>query len=109
MTTEPQPQLDNRGRPRLTTSVDSIAKWPWWLIVAIGVAMYIIFLIVSDSQMQNTVWFISGQTPENFSGLRLFFKGTVVTLTIADLGVYRLHLHRLDLRDHAYVDQRRSL
>jgi polar amino acid transport system permease protein len=83
MTVEPQPQLDNGGRPRLTTSFDSLAKWPWWLLIAIGVAMYIVYLIVTDHQMWNTVWFVSGQTPENLSGFRLFFKGIVVTLTVA--------------------------
>lgn len=83
MSVESQPQLDNGGRSRLTSSFDSLAKWPWWLIIAIGVAMYIIYLIVSDQQMQNTVWFISGQTPEGLSGFRLFFKGIIVTLTVA--------------------------
>lgn len=91
MTIDSQSQLDNGGRPRLTSSFDSLAKWPWWLIIAIGAAMYIIYLIVSDQQMQNTAWFISGQTPENLSGLRLFFKGIAVTLTVA-ISAYALAL-----------------
>lgn len=71
------------GSSRLLGSFDRLADWPWWLIVALLVGLYIIFLILTNEQMQKTFWFISGQTPEDLLSGRILFKGIVITLTVA--------------------------
>ncbi len=59
-----------------------MSEWPWWLLLAIAVALYIVYLIITDVQMQKTFWFISGQTPEALSGGEILFKGLAITLTV---------------------------
>jgi polar amino acid transport system permease protein len=77
------------GRSRLLGSGDSLATWPWWLLAAILIALYIAFLIITDEQTRKTFWFISGQNPEDLSAGRVLFRGIVVTLTVA-IGGYAL-------------------
>lgn len=68
---------------------DTLAKWPWWLLVAILIGLYIVFLIITDQQTRNTFWFISGQNPEELRAGRILFRGIAVTLTVA-VGAYML-------------------
>jgi polar amino acid transport system permease protein len=77
------------GPPRLASFSDRMANWPWWLLVATLLALWIVFLIITDPQMQKTFWFISGQTPETVSAGQLLFKGIIVTLTVA-AGAYTM-------------------
>lgn len=71
------------GRSRLLGNFEGPSKWPWWLLLAIGVACYIVFLIITDEQMRKTFWFISGQTPEGIRSGTILFKGISITLTVA--------------------------
>ncbi len=80
-TTNEQPNAD--GRSRLVRSLDRMSDWPWWLLVAIFGALYIVWLILTDEQTNKTFWFISGQSPAALSHGQLFFKGIVVTLTVS--------------------------
>ena len=82
MTTEESTDKDIPGRSRLLGSFDNFVDLPWWLLLAIGVALYIVFLIVTDEQMRNTFWFISGQKPGSLAAGQFFFRGIVVTLTV---------------------------
>ncbi len=77
------PSEPNPSRSRLFGFGDSLATWPWWLLLAVLGALYFVFLIITDEQTQKTFWFISGQSPEDLSAGRVLFKGIVVTLTIA--------------------------
>jgi polar amino acid transport system permease protein len=77
------------ARSRVFGWGDSLSTWPWWLLVAILIALYIVFLILTDEQMNQTFWFISGQNAEDLSAGRILFRGIVVTLTVA-LGAYAL-------------------
>lgn len=82
------PPHDGRSR-LLGASFDGMSKWPWWLLIALLGALYIIFLIITNEQMQKTFWFISGQTPEGLSAGRILFRGIAVTLTVA-VGAYTM-------------------
>lgn len=77
------------NRSRVLGWGDSFSKWPWWLLVAILIALYIVYLIITDQQTQNTFWFISGQNPEDLRAGRILFRGIVVTLVVA-IGAYTL-------------------
>ncbi len=79
------------GRSRLLGSLDRMAGWPWWLLVAILLALYIVFLILTDQQTQKTFWFIIGQTPEGILSGQILFKGITITLTVT-LVAYSLAL-----------------
>ena len=70
------------GQSRLIGPFDNLVDIPWWLLLAIGVAMYIVYLILTDEQTRATFWFISGQKPDALAAGRLFFRGIVVTLTV---------------------------
>jgi polar amino acid transport system permease protein len=76
-------------RSRLFGWGDTLATWPWWLIVALLIGLYIVYLIITDDQTNKTFWFISGQNPEDLSAGRVLFRGLVVTLTVA-VGAYIL-------------------
>ncbi len=79
------------GQSRILGTFDSFVDIPWWLLLAIGVAMYIIFLIVTDEEMRQTFWFISGQRPDALSAGQFFFRGIAVTLTVT-ISAYSLAL-----------------
>ena len=82
MTTEEITGDNSSGRSRLLGSFDNFVDWPWWLLLAVGVAMYIVYLIVTDESMRQTFWFISGQKPGAFMEGRFFFRGIAVTLIV---------------------------
>lgn len=89
MAADTESPLSNGRSRMLGWSFDGMSKWPWWLLLALLGALYIIFLILTNEQMQKTFWFISGQTPEGLSAGRLLFKGITVTLTVA-VGAYAM-------------------
>jgi polar amino acid transport system permease protein len=71
------------SRSRLLGSFDNLGRWPWWLLVALFIALYIIYLIITDDQMRRTFWFISGQNPEALLAGNVLFRGITITLTVA--------------------------
>lgn len=73
--------------PRRSATADRLANWPWWLLVAAFIGLYIVFLIITDEQTRKTFWFISGQSLEDLAAGRVFFKGITITLTVA-IGAY---------------------
>ncbi len=81
--------LPASNRSRIFGFGDTLAELPWWLLIAITAALYMIFLIITDEVTRKTFWFISGQTPEALSVGRILFKGITVTLTVA-IGAYLL-------------------
>ena len=88
MTPEPtveqgQSVLKGNDRARLLGGFDYLSRWPWWLLVAILIACYIIFLIITDEDTRKTFWFISGQTPDGLRNGQILFKGLTITLTVA--------------------------
>jgi polar amino acid transport system permease protein len=88
MATETTPERqrvmpETQGRARLLGGFDGMSKWPWWLLLAIAIACYIIFLIITDEGMRKTFWFISGQTPQGLRSGEILFKGITITLMVA--------------------------
>ncbi len=70
-------------RSGLAGSLGSLATWPWWMLIGLLIAAYIIFLIITDEQMNSTFWFISGQSPEELRAGQIVFKGLAVSLFVA--------------------------
>src|SRR4051794_9328610 len=83
--TTQSPPLPNRSR--VLGWGDALSKWPWWLLVAILIGLYIVYLIITQQQTRETFWFISGQNLEDLSAGHILFRGIVVTLTVA-IGAY---------------------
>lgn len=83
MAQKPKIEVRSSDQSRLLGSFDNLSKWPWWLLLAILIALYIIFLIITDEQTKNTFWYISGQTPQGLLSGQIVFKGIAVTLTVA--------------------------
>ena len=77
------------NRSRLFGWGDSLAKWPWWLLVALLIGLYIVFLIITDEATNKTFWFISGQNPADLRAGRFLYRGIAVTLSVA-IGAYML-------------------
>ncbi len=88
-TDAPRPTLPARPQPAPGSSklfggaLDQMDEWPWWLLAAIAIALYIVYLIITNESMRKTFWFISGQNPEELAAGNVFFKGIVITVTIA--------------------------
>ena len=71
------------SRPRALPGVLSrIANWPWWLIVAIALGLYIIYSILTNPLTNRAFWFINGQTPEGIRTGDLVMEGLVMTLGV---------------------------
>ncbi|MCB0105109.1 MAG: amino acid ABC transporter permease [Caldilineaceae bacterium] len=75
--------VGSSGQSRLLGGFGGLSQWPWWLLLAILIACYIIFLIITDEGMRKTFWFISGQTPAGILSGSILFKGITITLTVA--------------------------
>ncbi len=84
-------EIPSSGQSKLIGPLDNLVDLPWWLLLAIAVALYIIYLIVTDEQMRSTFWFISGQKPGSLAAGRFLFKGITVTLTVT-VAAYSLSL-----------------
>ena len=91
MTADSSVDTNPNSRSRIAGSFDNMANWPWWLLFALLIASYIIFLIITDEATRKTFWFISGQTPEGISAGKIVFKGLTITLTVA-VSAYALSL-----------------
>ncbi len=71
------------GRTRIAPGfVERISNWPWWLLVAIGLAVYIAYNILTDPITNSAFWFISGQSPEALDAGRLVLEGITMTLGV---------------------------
>lgn len=75
--------IGSSGQSRVLGNFDRLSKWPWWLLLAVAIACYIVFLIITDEDMRKTFWFISGQTPQGILAGSILFKGLTITLTVA--------------------------
>ncbi len=58
------------------------AKWPWWLIAAIALGIYIIYNILTNPITNRAFWFISGQSPEGIRTGDLLMEGITMTLGV---------------------------
>lgn len=62
------------------------SEWQWWLIAAIGLVIYLIYLVLTDAETRSSFWYMLGQKPDALSLGQFAFKGIVITLTIAICG-----------------------
>jgi polar amino acid transport system permease protein len=83
MPVESSQSLPLSGRSRLLGTFDGLSRWPWWLLVAVLIALWLLILIFTNDQYQKTFWFISGQSPEALLTGQIFFRGIAVTVTVA--------------------------
>ncbi len=80
---------DSRDRPktgiassRLLPFSSRLELLPWWLLVIVGAGLLFLYLVLVDTQISQTFWFISGQKPELLSAGKILFKGIVITITV---------------------------
>lgn len=70
-------------RSRLRPSfLSRIANWPWWLLAAMALGVYIIYNILTNPITNRAFWFISGQTPEGVRAGDLIMEGLAMTLGV---------------------------
>ena len=62
--------------------VGRISNWPWWLLAAIALGLYITYSILTNPVTNRAFWFISGQSPETIDTGRLIVEGIVMTLGV---------------------------
>ena len=74
---------ESNPNPKITGLFDRMSTTPWWLLLAILIGVYIVFLIITDEPTRKTFWFISGQKPEQLLAGQVVFKGLMVTLFVA--------------------------
>ncbi|HZD09960.1 MAG TPA: ABC transporter permease subunit, partial [Candidatus Binatia bacterium] len=71
------------SRPHALPGILSrIANWPWWLLAAIALGLYIIYSILTNPITNRAFWFINGQTPEGIRMGDLVMEGLVMTLGV---------------------------
>ncbi len=85
MTTNASP-VSAIHNPRQRANWRRMAQWPWWLLVAIAIGVYLVTLVITDDEARSSFWYMLGQTPDRLQSGQLVFKGIVVTLTIAIVG-----------------------
>lgn len=70
-------------RSRLGPSIlNRISNWPWWLLAAIGLGLYIIYNIMTNPITNRAFWFINGQTPDGLRAGDLIMEGLAMTLGV---------------------------
>ncbi len=63
-----------------------VAQWPWWLLIAVAIGVYLVTLVITDAEARSSFWYVLGQTPDGLRSGQIAFKGIVLTLTIAVMG-----------------------
>ena len=64
------------------TFVDRLSNWPWWLLVAIALGLYLIYNIMTNPLTNRAFWFINGQSPEALAAGNLLLEGIAMTLFV---------------------------
>lgn len=77
--------------PRLAPTMNRLSKLPFWALVAILLAVYYVYYIITDEKSTQAFWFVIGQSPEALSSGELAFKGIALTIVVA-LSAYALAL-----------------
>lgn len=82
--TTPEAQLPAvRGRSRVGLGlIDRVSQWPWWLLTAIALGLYVIYTIIDNPLTNRAFWFISGQELENVTAGQIAVEGFVMTIFI---------------------------
>jgi polar amino acid transport system permease protein len=73
-------------RPKTATWRQNARTWPWWLIIAIILSVYLVIMIIANPETNKTFWYLIGQSEQQREGATLVFKGVVITLTVAVCG-----------------------
>ena len=64
------------SRPRLVPALDNMSRFPWWLLLAILIGLFILYQIVTDQQMNTIFQAIS-------RGIRITFIVTLFAYSLA--------------------------
>lgn len=73
------------GRSRLAPALDRLADLPWWLLVTIGLGVYVVIGIMTNETANQAFWFIVGQDPEALKMWDIAREGLVMTLYVTFL------------------------
>jgi len=79
-------RVSTGSNPMQKTHWQRVAQWPWWLLIAICISIYLVTLVITDAEARSSFWYVLGQTPDGLRSGQIAFKGIVVTLTIAVVG-----------------------
>lgn len=83
MTTQDANITVTPSRSRLTPSyLSRISNWPWWLLAAIALGIYIVYNILTNPITNRAFWFINGQSPEGIRAGDLVMEGLAMTLGV---------------------------
>jgi len=82
--TTPEAQLPAvPGRARVGPGlIDRVSQWPWWLLTAIALGLYVIYTIINNPLTNRAFWFISGQELGNLTAGQVAVEGFVMTIFI---------------------------
>ncbi len=80
--TDPKAGPESGAHSRLWPGSSRLESLPWWLLVVIGGGLLFLYLVLTNSQVSQTFWFISGQKPELLAAGQVLFKGLVITITV---------------------------
>ena len=70
-------------RSRLAPSLlHRLSQWPWWLLAAIMLGIYILYNILTNPITNRAFWFINGQNPEALRAGDLIIEGLLMTLGV---------------------------
>lgn len=69
-------------KSRLFPATGRLESAPWWLLLALVGVLCFLYLLLTNRQISQTFWFISGQQPDLLATGRLLFRGIAVTLVV---------------------------
>lgn len=70
-------------RARMTPGLaQRLSDWPWWLMAAAALGVYIVYSIMVNPITNRAFWFVSGQTAEGLAQLQIVREGMAMTLFV---------------------------
>ncbi len=84
--TEAASSVSTARNPIQKTHWQRVAQWPWWLLIAVAIGVYLVTLVITDAEARSSFWYVLGQTPDGLRSGQIAFKGIVLTLAIAVMG-----------------------
>lgn len=82
MTAHPPDRQPGGSASRLIPATWRLEQLPWWLLLMFVAGLLFLYTLLTNEQVADTFWFISGQKPALLASGTILFKGLVITLTV---------------------------
>ena len=80
---EEQEPYQYERKPLVAPRLAGLERWPWWLLAAVALGLYLFYTIITDTRSTAAFWFVLGQRPEELTAGNIALRGMLLTIYVA--------------------------